>query len=53
MKATIRGVRIRGICAAVPKETHKFENEIKDFPFSGKKFHPAWPRDGFQGASHS
>ena len=36
MKATIRGVRIRGICAAVPKETHKFENEIKDFPFPEK-----------------
>lgn len=36
MRATIRGVRIRGICATVPKETHKFEDEIKNFPFPEK-----------------
>lgn len=36
MKATINGVRIRGICATVPAETHRFVDEIKYFPFPEK-----------------
>ena len=36
MKATIRGVRIRGICATVPSQVYKFEDELKDFPFPEK-----------------
>ncbi len=36
MRATIRGVRIRGVCATVPQQVYKFEDELKDFPFSEK-----------------
>ena len=33
---TIKGVKIRGICATVPSNVHFFEDEIKDFPFPEK-----------------
>lgn len=36
MRATLRGVKIRGICATVPAEIHKFEDELKEFPFPEK-----------------
>ncbi|MCH5278066.1 MAG: hypothetical protein J1E80_09605 [Desulfovibrionaceae bacterium] len=36
MKATLRGVKIRGICATVPRQTYYFEDELKFFPFPEK-----------------
>ncbi len=36
MKATLRGVKIRGICATVPRQTYRFEDELKSFPFPEK-----------------
>jgi len=36
MKATIKGVRISGMCVAVPDNIHKFEDDMKHFPFSEK-----------------
>lgn len=36
MKAKISGIKIRGICALVPQQVYKFEDELKDFPFSEK-----------------
>ena len=36
MKATIRGVRIRGVCATVPSHVSRFEDELKHFPFPEK-----------------
>ena len=36
MKATLRGVKIRGLCATVPQQTYRFEDELKFFPFSEK-----------------
>ncbi|MBR3664554.1 MAG: hypothetical protein IKN64_07855 [Desulfovibrio sp.] len=36
MNATISGIKIRGICAAVPSAIYKFEDELKNFPFSEK-----------------
>lgn len=34
MKATISHVKIKAICAVVPSTVSKFEDEIKEFPFS-------------------
>jgi len=36
MKATISGVRIRGMCAVVPDNVQKFEDDMKQFPFPEK-----------------
>lgn len=36
MLATLNGVRIRGICATVPATVYRFEDELKNFPFSEK-----------------
>lgn len=36
MKVTIAGVRIRGICATVPAQVYRFEDDLKFFPFSEK-----------------
>lgn len=36
MKAHIPGVRIRGVCATVPVNTSRFEDELKHFPFPEK-----------------
>ncbi|MDR1162600.1 MAG: hypothetical protein LBM17_02030, partial [Candidatus Accumulibacter sp.] len=36
MRATIHGVKIRGICATVPARVFRFEDELQDFPFSEK-----------------
>lgn len=36
MKATINGVKIKGLCAVVPDNVQKFEDELKEFPFSEK-----------------
>lgn len=36
MQAAIKGVRLRGICATVPKDVYRFEDELKFFPFSEK-----------------
>lgn len=36
MKAAIKGVKIRGLCAAIPKQVYYFKDEIKDFPFPEK-----------------
>ena len=36
MKATIHGVRIRGLCATVPSQVYRFEDELKEFPFPEK-----------------
>lgn len=36
MKATLRGVKIRGLCATVPQQTYRFEDELKSFPFPEK-----------------
>ncbi|MDR0882346.1 MAG: ketoacyl-ACP synthase III [Candidatus Adiutrix sp.] len=36
MKATIKGVKIRGVCATVPDRVCRFEDELKHFPFSEK-----------------
>ena len=36
MKATLRGVKIRGICATVPQQVYRFEDELKSFPFPEK-----------------
>lgn len=36
MRASIPGVRIRGICATVPDHVSRFEDEMKNFPFSEK-----------------
>lgn len=36
MRATIKGVKIRGICATVPEHVCRFEDELKDFPFPEK-----------------
>lgn len=36
MKATIHGVRIRGVCATVPSHISRFEDELKHFPFPEK-----------------
>ncbi len=34
MKTTISGIRIRALCAVVPAIVSRFEDELKDFPFS-------------------
>lgn len=34
MKSTIRGMRITAICAVVPSQISRFEDEIKTYPFS-------------------
>lgn len=34
MKTAISGVRIRALCSVVPANVCKFEEELKDFPFS-------------------
>lgn len=34
MKTAISGVRIRALCSVVPSNISKFEDELKDFPFS-------------------
>lgn len=36
MHATVRGVKIRGLCATVPRQTYRFEDELKSFPFPEK-----------------
>ncbi len=36
MKATIHGVKIRGVCATVPSHVSRFEDELKHFPFPEK-----------------
>lgn len=36
MRTTLNGVKIRGICATVPAEVHKFADELKEFPFPEK-----------------
>lgn len=36
MKATLRGVKIRGLCATVPQQTYCFEDELRFFPFPEK-----------------
>ncbi|WP_298067020.1 3-oxoacyl-[acyl-carrier-protein] synthase III C-terminal domain-containing protein [uncultured Mailhella sp.] len=36
MKATIHGVKIRGVCATVPAHVSYFEDELKHFPFPEK-----------------
>lgn len=36
MLATIHGVRIRGVCATVPRQVYRFEDELKNFPFPEK-----------------
>lgn len=36
MKATLRGVKIRGLCATVPQQTYYFEDELRFFPFPEK-----------------
>lgn len=36
MQATLRGVKIRGLCATVPQQTFRFEDELKFFPFPEK-----------------
>ena len=36
MRATIAGVKIRGICAVVPESVYSFEDELKNFPFPEK-----------------
>ena len=36
MKATVRGVRIHGICATVPAHVSRFEDELQHFPFPEK-----------------
>lgn len=36
MKSTISGVKIRGVCATVPSNVARFEDELKHFPFPEK-----------------
>lgn len=36
MKATLTGIKIRGICATVPDHVSRFEDELKHFPFPEK-----------------
>jgi 3-oxoacyl-[acyl-carrier-protein] synthase-3 len=36
MRASVQGVKIRGICAIVPANTSRFEDEMKQFPFPEK-----------------
>lgn len=36
MKATLSRVKIRGVCATVPQQTFRFEDELKSFPFPEK-----------------
>lgn len=36
MRATIKGVKISGICATVPANVCRFEDELKEFPFPEK-----------------
>lgn len=36
MLTTIKGVRIRGVCAVVPENTSRFEDEIPHYPFPEK-----------------
>ncbi|WP_298995849.1 3-oxoacyl-[acyl-carrier-protein] synthase III C-terminal domain-containing protein [uncultured Desulfovibrio sp.] len=36
MKASVCGVKIRGICATVPQQVFRFEDELKLFPFPEK-----------------
>lgn len=36
MKTTLRGVKIRGLCATVPQQTYRFEDDLKSFPFPEK-----------------
>lgn len=36
MRATIRGVKIRGLCATVPEHVCRFEDELREFPFPEK-----------------
>lgn len=36
MRATIKNVKIRGLCATVPAAVYKFEDELKEFPFPEK-----------------
>jgi 3-oxoacyl-[acyl-carrier-protein] synthase-3 len=36
MRATVGGVKIKGMCAAIPGSVHKFTDDMKHFPFSEK-----------------
>ena len=36
MKATINGVKIKGMCVAVPDNVQKFEDDMRHFPFTEK-----------------
>lgn len=36
MRASIHGVKIRGVCATVPQQVYRFEDELKTFPFPEK-----------------